>query len=165
MINLELSIIVNCPVEEVFDYMSDSRNELHWSAGVADIQQTPEGLMNKCTVITEARNFMGRRIESRSEIVEYEPNKKFVRKGIDGPFPVEGSLFFAPVPQGTKIDWKMMMQPGGFFKLAEPVLLSTLKKDLNANLNKLKELLESGDAPTSQNSSTIQFSGDGVHVH
>jgi uncharacterized membrane protein len=151
MINLELSIVINRPLEQVFAYMSDSTHERLWSSGVVDIRQTPEGQMNKGTVITEARNFMGRTIESRSEIVEYEPNRKFVRKGIDGPFPVEGSLSFAAVPQGTKIDWNMIMQPGGFFKLAEPVLLSTLKKDLNANLNKLKELLESSGSPASQN--------------
>lgn len=142
MIKVEESIVIDRPVEQVFAYLSNARNELQWGSSVVDIRQSPEGPMRAGTQLTEVRNFMGRKIESLSEITEYEPNKRFVRRGSTGQFAVDGSFRFEPTEQGTKVIWTMQMEPGGFFKLAEPLVASTLKRDIVSNLKTLKSLLE-----------------------
>src|SRR5512143_1633994 len=142
MISFEESIVIERPVEHVFAYLSDSKNEAKWGSGVVDLRQSPEGPMRAGTQLTEVRNFLGARIESLSEITEYEPNKKIVRKGSNGKFAMEGSFRFEPMAQSTKLIWTMQMEPGGVFKLAEPLVASALKRDSVGNLKTLKGLLE-----------------------
>lgn len=142
MVKVETSITINRPVEDVFAYLSDRRNDLQWQSGLVDIRQTPESPVGVGTRITEVRKFLGRRIESSSEVVEYEPNTKYTRKNTGGPFPVEGSYLFEPTGVGTKVTLKFEMQEGSFFALAEPLIARSLRRSAEADYGDLKDLLE-----------------------
>lgn len=142
MVNVETSIIINRPIEEVFAFVTDIRNSSLWDSGLVDIQQTPQSPLGMGTRITEVRKFLGRKMETNSEVVEYEPPTKYTRKGTGGPFPITGSLTFEPTAEGTKLTWIFKMQPGGFFALAEPLIARSLKKALESGLGTAKGLLE-----------------------
>ena len=142
MINVETSSIINRPIEEVFAFLTDARNSPQWDSGLVDIQQTPQSPVGVGTRITEVRKFLGRKMETTSEVVEYEPSTKYTRKG-GGPFPITGSLTFEPMAEGTKVIWTFEMKPGGFFALAEPLVARSLKRGLEGSLGKVKDLLES----------------------
>ena len=141
MINVETSIIINRPIEEVFTFLTDARNSPQWDSGLLDIRQTPQSPVGVGTRITEVRKFLGRKMETTSEVVEYEPSTKYTRKG-GGPFPITGSLTFEPTAEGTKVIWTFEMKPGGFFALAEPLVARSLKRGLESNLGDVKDLLE-----------------------
>ena len=143
MINVETSIIINRPIEEVFAFLTDARNSPQWDSGLVDIRQTPQSPVGVGTRITEVRKFLGRKMETTSEVVEYEPSTKYIRKGTGGPFPVTGSFTFEPMAEGTKVIWTFEMKPGGFFALAEPLVARSLKRGLEGSLGKVKDLLES----------------------
>ena len=143
MINVETSSIINRPIEEVFAFLTDARNSPQWDSGLVDIQQTPQSPVGVGTRITEVRKFLGRKMETTSEVVEYEPSTKYTRKGTGGPFPVTGSLTFEPMAEGTKVIWTFEMKPGGFFALAEPLVTRSLKRQLEAGLGDVKDMLES----------------------
>ncbi len=142
MVNVETSNIIHRPIEEVFAYLSDVRNSPQWDSGLVEIWQTPESPVGLGTKITEVRKFLGRRIETNSEVVEYEPPAKYTRKDTSGPFPATGSLIFEPTAEGTKVTWTFQMQPGGFFALAEPLVAKSLRRNLEAALGDIKDLLE-----------------------
>ncbi len=142
MVNVETSIIINRPIEEVFAYLTDARNNPQYDTGLVEVRQTPESPVGLGSKITEVRKLLGRKIESSSEVVEYEPPTKYIRKNTAGPFPVEGLLTFEPAAEGTKVTWKFEMQPGGFFALAEPLVTRSLKRQLEAGLGDVKDLLE-----------------------
>ena len=146
MINVEVSIIINRPIEEVFAFLTDARNSSQWSSGLVDIRQTPQSPVGVGTRITEVRKFLGRKMETTSEVVEYEPSTKYTRKGTGGPFPITGSLIFEPTAEGTRVIWTFKMQPGGFFALAEPLVTRSLRRQLEAGLGDVKDLLESREA-------------------
>jgi len=142
MVTVETSIIINRPIEEVFAYLTDARNNPQYDTGLVEVRQTPESPVGLGTKITEVRKFLGRKIESSREVVEYEPPTKCIQKNTAGPFPVEGSLTFEPTAEGTKVAWKFEMKPGGFFALAEPLVARSVKRQQEAALGDVKDLLE-----------------------
>jgi uncharacterized protein YndB with AHSA1/START domain len=142
MITVETSIIINRSIEEVFAYLTDARNDPQWDTGLLEVRQTPESPVGLGTQITEVRKFLGRKIETTGEVVEYEPPTKYSRKITAGPFPIAGSLTFEPTAEGTKVTWKIEMQPGGYFALAEPLFARILRRQLETLLGDAKDLLE-----------------------
>ena len=70
MVNVETSIIINRPIEEVFAYLTDAGNNPQWDLGLVEVRQTPERPVGVGTRITEVRKFLGRKMETTSEVVE-----------------------------------------------------------------------------------------------
>jgi len=145
MTTITQSIEIQRPVEEVFAFVTDARNNPRWqsAAGLQQTQQTPEDPVGVGTRITETWRFMGRSSESTSEVTEYEPNKKYTRRLIAGTSPIAcGEYTFEPVAQGTRWTFTVTLQTHGFFSIAEQLLASNLKHGMAANLTAAKALLE-----------------------
>src|SRR5215510_10808433 len=121
MLKLELSIVINRPVEVVFAFLSNPENGPKWSSSSREVKITTEGPIGVGTRFRSVRTFLGRRLESESEVVDYEPNLRYAHKSISGPFPVESSVTFERVEGGTRVTLTGVGEPGGFFKLAEPI--------------------------------------------
>jgi uncharacterized membrane protein len=149
MIKVEVSEVVRRPIEEVFAFVSDHRNDVRWQDGLLEVRLTPDGPVGVGTQVHEVRKFMGRRIESTGVITEFIPNRKSSRKTLDGPAEVEGYLEFEPVEGGTKVTQYMEMKSSGFMALAEPLVSSGLRRGLQKNFGDLKDLLETGVAAAS----------------
>jgi hypothetical protein len=58
------------------------------------------------------------------------------------PRAVEGTSLFEATGEGTRLSSTFQMEPGGLFKVAGPVFASQLKKQSEADLQRLKALLE-----------------------
>ncbi len=143
MINVEASIIISRPIEEVFAYVSDFRNTAQWQSGIVDVRQTSEGPVGKGTQLIFVRTFLGRKLEGASEVVEHEPPTKNTLQSTSGPLPFTVSQIFEPTPEGTKVTLVFEMHPGGVFALAESLMARSLKRSAEADLGNLKDLLES----------------------
>ncbi len=142
MISHEASIVIKRPIEEVFEYLTDARNNPQWDYGVLEVRQTPESPVGIGTRITEVRKFLGgRKFESESEVVQYEPHTKFTVKNTK-PFPVKMSLIFESTAEGTKVSLKLEAQPGGFMGMAESLIAPYLRRSGESKLGNLKDLLE-----------------------
>ncbi|NIS83500.1 MAG: hypothetical protein GTO14_25630 [Anaerolineales bacterium] len=87
---------------------------------------------------------MGRRLESTSEITEFVPNKKMAWKATSGPIPLEASASFEAVEGGTKVTIVGEAEVGGVFKMAEPLVARSAKKQFESDFANLKDLLEAG---------------------
>jgi uncharacterized membrane protein len=142
MIKVDVSIVINRPVETVFAFMTDHRNDVRWQDGLLEVRQTPNGPADVGTLVTEVRKFMGRRIETTGEITELIPNVKSVRRTVNGPMEVNGYLAFESVSGGTRVTHHMEMQTKGFFTLADPLVAGNLRRSLAATLSDAKDLLE-----------------------
>ena len=142
MTKVEQSMVINQPIEKVFAYVTDPRNNPKWQPGILDSRVTPDEPTHLGTQITDVRSLLGRKIEVTSEVTEFEPNKLIRLKSTSGPIPFRGYITFEPVSGGTKVNFLAEAEPTGFFKLAEGMFAGNLKKELEASFNKLKELLE-----------------------
>ncbi|GAG63526.1 unnamed protein product, partial [marine sediment metagenome] len=84
-----------------------------------------------------------RGIETGAEITEYEKNRKFSWKSISGPVSGEGQNIFKTTGESqTEVTIIADLDIGGFFKLAEPIVARSARRQTEANLANLKDILE-----------------------
>lgn len=140
MVKVEISLHINRPVAEVFKYMNDPTKMPEWNSTIEEA--TPSETPVKVgTRIRSRLRMLGRKIEGTYEVVELEPNKRVVNKG-DEPFPWKAIITFQPENGGTRIVSAAEGELGGFFKLSEPIFARIMKKQLQAQYETAKELLE-----------------------
>jgi len=94
------------------------------------------------TTLREVFSLLGRRIESTGEVTGYEPNNKFAFKATSGPMPAEVTMTIESVEGGTRLTIVAEVEPVGFFRVAEPLVALTLRRQSETNLANLKGLLE-----------------------
>ena len=122
--------------------MTNLENNPQWVSGLLEAKQTSPGPMGVGSTGTDVRQFLGRRIESTWEVTEHEVNKKSAFKTTSGPIPLKGAWTYEPVAEGTKVSFAMDGDPGGFFRLAEPLVAGIAKRQIENDHNNLKDLLE-----------------------
>lgn len=142
MTKVEQTIIVSQPIEKVFAYVTDPRNNPKWQPGILDSQVTPDEPTHIGTQVTDVRSLLGRKLKLTTEVIEFELNKLLHIKSTSGPIPFRGYITFESVSGGTRVNFLAEAEPTGFFKLAENMFSSTWRKELQASFNKLKEVLE-----------------------
>ena len=142
MITIEHSVVINRPIEDVFAFLSNIENESQWQTGLVESAQTSQGPLGVGTTGREVRQFLGRRMESTYEITQYEQNRKLGFKTTSGPIPMEGGYTLESAEGGTKLDFLMQGEAGGFFKLAEPILARMVRRQIESDFGNLKDLLE-----------------------
>jgi len=149
MINVEDSIIINRPVEEVFAFVADQTNAPRWQQGLLEVQRITDGPLGVGTKHTAVRKFMGRRVEATNEYIGYVPNEEITFTGRSGPAHFEVSYLTEPAAGGTKLTCKMQMEQGGLFSLVDSLIAGSLKRDFKADFRDLKALLENQATPIS----------------
>jgi uncharacterized protein YndB with AHSA1/START domain len=142
MARIEASVVIDRPVEEVFEFATDPGKMSLWQTGVSEAEQTSEGPMGVGTTMRGVGHFLGRRIESTSEITHYELNKRIDTKMVSGPMKLEESDIFEPVGDGTRVTFVLEGDSGGFFKLAEPLVIRMTQREYEKSLANLKDILE-----------------------
>jgi uncharacterized membrane protein len=138
---IESSIVIHRPVEIVFAYVSDLSNLPKWDR-VKEVQVTSAGPVGVGTTFQRVIPILGVKLENTMEITAYEANRQFTAKSAFGPFPGEASFHFEPAEGGTRLTSTVQAELGGFFKIADGLLLSQGRKMTDDTLQRLKNLLE-----------------------
>jgi len=141
MLKVESTTVISRPVEEVFALLSNLENYPKWSSAFLEVQKTSEGPIGVGTTWRAVQKAFGQRLESEVEVTEYEPNRMWTQKG-RSPFPVQVQATFEGVDGGTRVNLRLEGEPGGFFRLAEPLLASMAKRNIEGDLANLKDLME-----------------------
>ena len=83
----------------------------------------------------------GKELESVVEVSEYEPDRVFALRVIEGT-PVHLRMTFEPAERGTRMRFRAHGQLTGPMRLAEPLMRRTLKRQFAGQCARLKQLLE-----------------------
>ena len=142
MISINLSTLISRPIWEVFDFITAPENNQLWQYGSLESVQVSAGDLQVGTIFSSFGHFLGRRIQSNFEVTEFEANKSYGFETISGPIQLQTSYSFESVDSGTTVIVSSLINPGGFFKLVDPIVASAAKKQFKENLEKLKEILE-----------------------
>jgi uncharacterized membrane protein len=143
ILNETASIVIRCPVEQVYAFMSEPKNRLRYDPKLIDVRQTPEGPLHVGTQIVEVRSMMGRRGEMVTEVAELEPNKRIGYRTLpNDPMNAVGAYQFQTVPEGTRLTLNFAMTPKGILRWIVPFVARGLKRDIAAALENIKTLLE-----------------------
>lgn len=143
MVRIKASVVIDRPIEEVFAFVIDAEKWPQWMTELVESKKISEGPMGVGTTWSAVIHLLGRRIESTLEVIEYEPNRKYSFKHTSGPIPIEKDEFtFDSVAGGTKVTHAVEAEPGGFFRLAEPLIARMTQRQFEANFGNLKDLLD-----------------------
>lgn len=143
MVKAEANIIINAPVEKVFDLVAETEKLPSWLTlmmEVHDIQGKGVGKKFKWTY-----KFIGIKFEGMSEIVEEVPNKKIVTKSKAG---IESvwTFNFNQKEKGTKVDLLVQytIPVPVIGKFAESFVVKQGTRDMKHALETLKHVVEAG---------------------
>ncbi len=142
MPEFHVDVVIERPVEEVFAFATEPSNVPKWQSSVVEMKKVTEGPVDVGTKASVVREFLGRRIETTEEVVEYVPHSRFMLKSAAGPVPFTVTSDFEPVGGGTRFEVTIDADPSGLFQLAGPLFARRAKKELESNLGHLKKLLE-----------------------
>lgn len=146
MPKINVTETVNRPIDEVYAYLADPRNELQWQSSARDREVEGGGTIAKGSRIKATEQFIGRKLEFLYEVTEHDPDRILAMRTLSGPFEAELRYTLQAADEGTliELDAEGAQGLGGVFgKLAEPVVTRIFKRETQHDLGKLKEILES----------------------
>ena len=143
MATLQVSVEIDRPLEVVVEFLSVKENDLKWQKTLVESSKTSESPWAVGSTGREVREIMGRRIETTWVVTKFEENKGITLKSTSGPVNVVGNWSFEQVGDGTRFSISVEVEVGGFLKLVEKSMVSTIKSYMESDLGNLKGLLES----------------------
>ena len=130
---------------EVFAYVADATKLASWQTNtVSAVPDGPIGLGTKIREVHRAPG--GKQIATMVEVVEYEPDRVFGMRIIEG-VPVHGRITFEPSDTGTRFRFRVCSQPTGMMRIAQPILRAMLKWQFDQHCTNLKTVLETQREP------------------
>jgi carbon monoxide dehydrogenase subunit G len=144
MITFEKSFFIDRSQQEVFDFLADPTNDKKWRASAASAEWVSEGPVGVGSTLRSVDKFLGRKIESTSEITVWDPPQKFGQKTVSGPVPFEITIKLAAEGGGTQLTADFQAEFGGFFKIAEGLVGKQFEKQLDTDFKGLKRVMEEG---------------------
>jgi uncharacterized protein YndB with AHSA1/START domain len=142
MAKIRKSIVIDAPVEEVFDYVEDPANIPEYWPSVVKIKEVDQ-LPNGGARMTAVYKMAGVRFNMESECVEYVPNQRTVYKSEGG---VSSTLTWTYEPQngGTEVtvENEYTVNLAVLRKLAQPFLTRINENEAEAILANVKAKME-----------------------
>ncbi len=144
MIEFEVAVDIDAPVDEVFGYSADNLNDPEWMGPVTRVEKTTEGPVGVGTTFVNYVRFLGKTFDDSHEIVEYEPNESMKIVQRTGPVPFTTTYRYRPIDTGTRFSLQVEAETRGLYAMARPVMARQLKRQFENDLRTLKDLLEQG---------------------
>jgi uncharacterized membrane protein len=140
---VEESVEINRPLEEVYSYAANPEHYPEWSGIILEVQKEGPGELAEGERFTTVSKFLGRTFETPFEVTAHERNRLHSHRSTGGPLPQEyTSTFEETAGGGTRMTQVVEGEPGGFFRLAGPLLEAAGRRQFKADLEMLKDLLE-----------------------
>jgi len=146
VLNLQGSVVIDRPVDEVFRYMDDIEREHEWQPYLREWEQTPDSNQNGVGSIRRYENkYLGRSFTNVYGTTEYEPNRKAMfRSTAEAAVQAEGGTLVEPTNGGTRVTIVFTPELGDFWGLIpKPIVRRIYMRTLNSNMKRLKKVLES----------------------
>ncbi|MGH2728001.1 MAG: SRPBCC family protein [Actinomycetota bacterium] len=144
MIDVTLKIDIARPRETVAAYAMEAENDPAWIGGISSAQRLTPPPTGVGTRVERVASFRGKRIEYVMDVIDHVPGRKIVLKTVKGPFPMEVTYAFEDRDRGTRAFIRVAGDTKGFYRLAAPLLVRGVKRNVGRDLKRLKKALESG---------------------
>ena len=137
--------ILHQPIETVWAALTDFESMPQWQHEVIREWQTPPGPLTVGDQIHQIRMFRGRRIESTSQVKDYEPGRMLVAASDPAVSPwVRTAYYCAPVEDGTQLTFSIERRGTGLFHLLSPLIQRALTRDVVTRFARLEAYLAHG---------------------
>ncbi len=132
------------PAADVFAFFSDASNNPLWQKGQRSCAWTTPPPIAVGSIYEQEARFLGRRVSSRFEVVEFEPGRVITIQSIEGSFPIRVRRSVEQTDRDRcRVIADISGEPAGFFRLASKPLQRLAQRSVDADYDRLKKLLES----------------------
>src|SRR5690348_15824392 len=135
MITAQVEIEINRPIEEVFDFLADARNEPRWLPGASGVEKVSDGLVG---LGARFRGEYARIGTVTLDIVAFERPVRVTFHGQARSMVFDDAVELVATPSGAILRAAMGSHPSGLMKLMTPAVRGVIQRQFTANWLELK---------------------------
>ena len=135
-------LVINRPVDEVFDFVADEQNEPRYNSRIRRAEKLSPGPIGRGTRFRAEAVTLGRTVGMTIEYTAYERPRRLASSIHMAAADILGTLRFDPVPSGTRMSWSWEMRLRGLYRLLTPIIVGAGRRQEQANWAGLKRFLE-----------------------
>ena len=139
----ENSVIINQPVEQVFEFVTNPRNNAKWQTDILELEMTSENHFGLGATYRCVNRFMGKHIESENEITDYARGKTCCIRITNGVLKGKCRMSFKTLEDGTKFTASGNLDMR-YFKLLKMIAKRKINQQIKEDMLRLKYILENG---------------------
>jgi uncharacterized protein YndB with AHSA1/START domain len=146
-------LVIHRPVDEVFDFVADERNEPRYNPRIRRAEKLSPGPIGRGARFRAEAVTRGRTVGMTIEYTAYERPRRLASSIQMAAADIIGTLRFDPVPGGTRMGWSWEMRLRGPYKLLTPFIAGAGRRQERANWAGLKRFLEGQAKPEAERDS------------
>lgn len=148
MARIDGEIVIDRPVDEVFDYVADQSNEPQYNPQMVRAEKITTGPVSAGTKFRSAVASRGRTAEMLIEITGYDRPHRLASATTMRQADISYTLTFEPAASATRMRWSGQVRPKGAFKLLGPLITWMGRHQEQRIWTSLKQHLEAAPAQT-----------------
>ena len=142
-IDVHSELTINSRPEDVAAFAMDPSNDTKWIGGIREARTLTEPPFGVGTRVERVASFLGRRIEYVLEVEELQPGVLVAMRSVKAPFPMHVTYAFHDIAGKTLARIRVQGDPGGFYRLAGPLMAGAARRNISGDLQRLKKFTES----------------------
>ena len=148
MAGIEGEILIDQPVDVVFDYIADQSNEPQYNPRMVRAEKITPGPVGTGTQFRSAAASMGRTAEMLIECTGYDRPTLLASTTTMAQADISYVLTFEPAAAGTRMRWSGQVRPKGALRLLGPVISLLGMRQERRIWASLKQHLEAAPQPS-----------------
>lgn len=140
-VDVRPTVLVRRPRADVAAFMFDPANDLRWTGGITSSTPSQPGPLVEGATVERPARFLGRTF-TYGYVVTAANDSRMVEMKVEQPFPMLVRYELEDAPDGTLVAIRATGSPGGFFRWATPIMKGKVRKNIAADLGRLRDCLE-----------------------
>jgi carbon monoxide dehydrogenase subunit G len=138
------SVVIDCPIDEVFAFLADGENDKKFSARVIEISKATEGPPGKGTIYKSTVKDAGFKTKREFELTEFEPSTRirWTERSKNLVTVPQGGYDLTPDGAGTKLTFFNELEGHGLGKLLAGPALGSARKGADEFARAIKRAIE-----------------------
>lgn len=150
IVAVRASVHIQRDRDEVFRYVADVENDVHWRGGIVSIRRTTPGPPRAGARTEETLKAFGQTLVTVTEIVEFQPPHRVLSRTLQGPAPVTVERTVESSGQGALFTYALRSDVRNLPALAffRPLVQWYYQRQLEGFLDVLRARLEAAPPPS-----------------
>jgi uncharacterized membrane protein len=142
MARIEGEIAIDRPVDEVFDFVADARNEPRYNPRMARVEKLSPGPIGCGSRFRAEAASWPRTVGMTIQYTTYERPRRLASSIRMAAADIQGSLTFDPIAGATRMRWSWEVKLRGRYRLVAPLVAYLGRRGEQATRAGLKRFLE-----------------------
>src|SRR4051794_37692363 len=139
-------VLIDAPVETVFDMVADERNEPRYNTGMVSAEKLTPGPIGTGTRFAAVIRTRGKRTPATIEYTAFARPRSLTSLSRMGQMDVKGDLTFTAEGERTVFRWSWQLHPRRALRVLGPLIRAVGRRQERANWHAMKEYVEAASA-------------------